>query len=361
MNIVVNRKCNLFITLIQILDFCANKRLGESAMLLADPIYKDIDKLSYNIRKSSYINEINLFFNSFSYDNMNYYNMPLSISKYLSNNTLIEDKEFYEIIDHIKRCDLTDFLPLLLFDLQLNIEEDDTTEDDIFSMNEKDMKEQIKNFLKLSPVSSELKWSLFYLIDDFDLIKSNYCNLLIKCYEEFNVQLVRISKKLDKWCDYIENKISKDGMEFLENLVSTKYLNNLNNIYIHGNLLINYGIILESHEYGELGLGLGINIDKHLMKLRGISSQEWFFNSAKTLSDQSKINILKLLSIRPMYGGELAEALNLTTATISHHISALREIEFIKEEVSSNRIFCELNKESIEKWIEMFKEELKLD
>lgn len=361
MNIIVTNKCNLFITLIQVLDFCANERMSESAILNSEAIYKDLEKLATVIRKSSYINDINLFFKFYTIGNMNYHQLPLSVSKYLSNSsTNFYDKDFSEIIKDIKNCSLNDFLPWILLDLQNTIINDGSVEDSILSMNEDDMKNQIKQSLKLSSISNELKWSFFCLIDDFDDMKARYCNLLIKCYEDFNFQLVKLSKKLDKWCDYLDSKISSEGIEFIEDMLYSSSLNDFDTIHIYGNLLIYYACILKDPGDGDLYIGLGINVDKHLMEIRGITNMDWFINSTKILLDQSKFNILKLLSNRPMYGSELAEALSLTTATISHHISALREADFIKEEVSSNRVFCDLNKESLEKWVEIFQSELKL-
>lgn len=43
----------------------------------------------------------------------------------------------------------------------------------------------------------------------------------------------------------------------------------------------------------------------------------------KSVSDATRLKILRMLYMHPMYGKEIAEALNLTTATVSHHLEAL--------------------------------------
>ncbi len=52
----------------------------------------------------------------------------------------------------------------------------------------------------------------------------------------------------------------------------------------------------------------------------------------KSISDNSRLKILKMLYMKPMYGKEIAEALGLTTATVSHHLDALHQQGLINME-----------------------------
>ncbi len=45
----------------------------------------------------------------------------------------------------------------------------------------------------------------------------------------------------------------------------------------------------------------------------------------KSISDATRLKILKMLYMHPMYGKEIADALNLTTPTVSHHLDALNQ------------------------------------
>jgi len=67
----------------------------------------------------------------------------------------------------------------------------------------------------------------------------------------------------------------------------------------------------------------------------------------KCLSDNTKFSILKLLKNGPMYGGQLAEILECTSANISHHASALLGLGIVRMEKESNRIYLHLDKEKI--------------
>lgn len=45
----------------------------------------------------------------------------------------------------------------------------------------------------------------------------------------------------------------------------------------------------------------------------------------KLLSDPTRLSILRMTYMKPMYGKEIADALDLTTATVSHHLDLLRK------------------------------------
>lgn len=50
---------------------------------------------------------------------------------------------------------------------------------------------------------------------------------------------------------------------------------------------------------------------------------ESILDPLKSTSDGTRLKILRMLYMHPMYGKEIADTLNLTTATVSHHLEAL--------------------------------------
>ncbi len=78
----------------------------------------------------------------------------------------------------------------------------------------------------------------------------------------------------------------------------------------------------------------------------------------KILSDESKLEILSLLKERRYYGGELAKKLNLTTATISHHMTILVSNGLVTVNKEMNRIYYELNVEIIQRLLDQTREML---
>lgn len=67
----------------------------------------------------------------------------------------------------------------------------------------------------------------------------------------------------------------------------------------------------------------------------------------KLLSDRSKFEILSYIRDKSAYGSELAKHLDLTTATISHHMGGLLGKGLVELEKENNRIFYRANTEEI--------------
>ena len=76
----------------------------------------------------------------------------------------------------------------------------------------------------------------------------------------------------------------------------------------------------------------------------------------KLLSDSTKQTILKLLKNEPLYGSQLAEKLNCSSANVSQHMNALLELEVVHVQKENNRVYFHLNKEAIRKHFDAAKE-----
>ncbi len=63
----------------------------------------------------------------------------------------------------------------------------------------------------------------------------------------------------------------------------------------------------------------------------------------KALADPTRIRMLILLAEGELNGGELAERLSVTPATITHHAAKLREASLINERREKNTIYFRLN------------------
>lgn len=77
-------------------------------------------------------------------------------------------------------------------------------------------------------------------------------------------------------------------------------------------------------------------------------AENYALQALKLLGDKSKFEILSYIRDRRAYGSELAKHLNLTTATISHHMGALVVAGLVHIEKEENRIYYRANKKEIE-------------
>lgn len=84
-----------------------------------------------------------------------------------------------------------------------------------------------------------------------------------------------------------------------------------------------------------------------------------FQESFKALSDPTRRQIVQLLKKEKLQAGEISEHFNMTGATISHHLSILKDAGLVTSEKKGKYIYYELNLSVIEEimtWFSNIKE-----
>ncbi|MGZ9583522.1 ArsR/SmtB family transcription factor [Paenibacillus marinisediminis] len=105
-------------------------------------------------------------------------------------------------------------------------------------------------------------------------------------------------------------------------------------------------------------LFLGVLFEHLAASVEHVVSDEKLCKMLKSLSDTSKFAILKSIRNNSAYGQELAERLNLTTATISHHMNSLINSGFITIEKQANRIYYQMDMHRVKQFIEQLQTSL---
>lgn len=85
-----------------------------------------------------------------------------------------------------------------------------------------------------------------------------------------------------------------------------------------------------------------------------------FQKTAKAIADPTRREILNLLKNGPMSAGDIGEHFETTGATLSHHLSILKEAELIIDERDGKYIYYELNMtvlDEILNWMTSFRGE----
>lgn len=97
------------------------------------------------------------------------------------------------------------------------------------------------------------------------------------------------------------------------------------------------------------------------MKIESIQEENKILNALKVIADPSRFKILKLLQQQSMYAQEIAKQLNLTAATLTHHIDILLKENFIELELMENerkKIYYRTNQHFIKQFIKRFEDQL---
>jgi DNA-binding transcriptional ArsR family regulator len=85
-----------------------------------------------------------------------------------------------------------------------------------------------------------------------------------------------------------------------------------------------------------------------------------FQESFKALSDPTRRQIIEILRSGKMSAGEIVEHFQMTGASISHHLSILKNADLVVDDKQGKYIYYELNLSVVEEilaWLASLKEE----
>lgn len=88
---------------------------------------------------------------------------------------------------------------------------------------------------------------------------------------------------------------------------------------------------------------------------------ELFVKIFKALGEPTRLKILRLLSVRPMYVCELESVLGISQPRISQHLRVLKEATILRETKEAQKTFYMLNGDIMEKTLDHFLEFLRVD
>lgn len=107
---------------------------------------------------------------------------------------------------------------------------------------------------------------------------------------------------------------------------------------------------------GQVIVRAGMLLEKTLA-LQGepIQSLENICDAMKALSDKKRIELLQLVKQDSLCGQELAKKLELSPATVSHHVNILLSAKMLKIERKGTRLNYCINGDSIDNWMKQLK------
>lgn len=198
--------------------------------------------------------------------------------------------------------------------------------------------------------SSAQKWNLLQFYFNPEKMKVEFIELLEWYYKNiFSSDLEWIEKKLKKINDTYQENINRYGTKYLENILDKLIDNPLSGRqnYIAFSYFYETRILNSTLNNGDSFYLIGFRFPEIFA-----ADEEGLLGSLeifKSLADETRLNIISLLAEKTMYGNELAEQLNLSNATISHHVSKLLMNNIIQAQKEDNKLYFKLNKNKFEK------------
>jgi DNA-binding transcriptional ArsR family regulator len=181
-------------------------------------------------------------------------------------------------------------------------------------------------------------------------MKTEFIELLEWYYKHiFSADLDWIKSKTEKINDNYQENIKRYGTKYLENILSKLIDDPLSGEqnYIAFSYFYETRILNSTLDNGESFYLIGFRFPEIFA-----ADEEGLLGSLeifKALADETRLHIISLLAEKTMYGNELAEKLNLSNATISHHVSKLIMNKIIQAQKKDNKLYFKLNKNKFKK------------
>ncbi|MEG1254361.1 ArsR family transcriptional regulator [Clostridium sp.] len=214
-------------------------------------------------------------------------------------------------------------------------------------------------------LDSETKWWLTVISQNPKTYLVQLLDMIIDSIDNFKETFKVMEKEVDKFVEELrgfldenENFISDStGIRCFEEWERDIYIYpgmiNFNSVSFTSNKSFTFNS--ERNEY----MYFGWKIYEFIKTTRGKDNEEeLLIDRLKCISDKSKFSIVKMLKEKSMFGQEIATALSLTTATVSYHMNALVLAKLVYIEKVENKVFYNIDKEQINKFLDGLTKEL---
>lgn len=181
-------------------------------------------------------------------------------------------------------------------------------------------------------------------------VLKRYESAILEATERFGAYWTQKYEKIAP-IEYIKNQI---GITLDQNALEMRI--------VPGIISLNSLSIRMKEEGTSYYVRLGIMFDEEftfdLHEKKNRDQTDYVVRVLKVLSDRSKFEILSYLKEHKAYGSELAKHMDLTTATISHHMSALLQLGLVEMEKKDTKIYYRSNQKVIEDILNYSREKL---
>lgn len=313
---------------------------------------KRLEKRNKQLRKglSDYIkNELNFFFSKGS-------NRCNGIGQIILYNFISENPSIKTVKDMIELIERSNFIKIAQYILKntYNQVNRDSIEESNEWNKEKDNIKWIQDLLEnLNLKDIVIKGKIKECIENPEEVKERFVILLKMFYEKsYKKVCLNVKEELQNYIDLYKKDLKKDSKKFFEKYCFEDIGKVENDLIIHISYSLEPGADYwasnnkDKKEY--LIIGCGSN--KYL-ELEDINHDE-IFDFLKAVADKKRIEILRILKEKSRYVDEIAEKMNMTSATISYHLTILQEFGIVEYKRVNHRFYYELKTEKLKEWFD---------
>lgn len=224
-------------------------------------------------------------------------------------------------------------------------------------------KEELITFIKDLPIDSGAKWNLFLIVEEPVKYMRIYVDLLSNILPIFQEAYSPYELEIRQYGENLVEFLNKEGARGLEeitySIIDPKVVDfDETNIFI--SLTFPYAISLNTiSKNNHIAWGLKMEDVFKAMKEMNENKTNERVQIFKNLGDKTRYEVLKLIAAGETSTKEIANALSVSSATISYHINNLLTSKIIKMDKSDNRYGYIVDYQLLDEIIEDFKEDIK--
>lgn len=199
--------------------------------------------------------------------------------------------------------------------------------------------------------NDEVKIRLIKIHQNSEQLFREYASLLMELAAFIEQAADVLRRDIDRLGELFESEASWFRIKNkLASVVKVRFPEN-GRFFVGARLILPNSLTFSYNRPGIISLDIGIYYFELTEQVERVKEQiRTIEEGAKLLSDSSRLKIIMLLQTRAMYLREIADALNLSPATVSHHVQHLINHDLLTIDVMQNRrrVYYALRPESFE-------------
>lgn len=224
-------------------------------------------------------------------------------------------------------------------------------------------KSELIALIKDLPTDAAAKWNLFLTIEEPVKYMKIYVDLMYKILPIFTDFYKQYEEEVGKYGQYLAEFLNEKGTKGLEektySILDSKVINDDDNrIFISA--VLQYAIAV-------MGVGRnsyiawGLRMEEAFKRIKEVNENK--INERvqvfKNLGDKTRYEVVRLIASGETSTKEIAQALGVSSATISYHINNLLQSKIIKIDRAESRYSYVVDHETLEKTINGLMQDLK--
>lgn len=224
-------------------------------------------------------------------------------------------------------------------------------------------KGELISLIKDWPVDASSKWTMFLIIEEPVKYMKMYAELMQKIQPIFKEFYGLYEEEVNRYGQYLADFLNKNGSKGLEEItystLDSKVLNNGENRILISAVMQFAVTISGTGEHNYIAWGLMMEEAFRRMKEINENKINERVKIFKNLGDRTRYEVVRLIASGITSTKEIAEALGVSSATISYHINNLLQSKIIKIDRKDNKYGYVIDYNLIEEIINGLKEDLK--